>query len=226
MKIVLISDTHTKHKEIQVPDGDMIILSGDLSFNGRDHEILDFLKWYSELPHKYKIMIPGNHDFGFETKSLWCNEVATLRNIIYLNDSGVTIEGINIWGSPITPWFNNWAFNRYRGLDICNHWELIPTDTNILITHGPPYGYGDKIRPEHVRAGESQHVGCKDLLHYTKKIKPKLHVFGHIHEHGGLMKSNGKTLFVNASSLDEHYQPFNNEGIVIDWLNIDKLIKK
>lgn len=225
MKIVLISDTHTQHNKIQVPDGDLIIFSGDLSYHGYDHEILAFLKWYSELPHTHKVMIAGNHDFGFESKSAWCREVMP-TNIHYLNDSGVTIEGINIWGSPITPWFHSWAFNRFRGLDISKHWELIPKGTDILITHGPAHKHGDKIRPEHVRVGETQHIGCKDLLHYIKKIKPKLHVFGHIHECSGFMKSNGKTLFVNASSLDANYKPVVSEGIVIDWLDIDELIKK
>ena len=224
MKIVLISDTHTKHNQIKVPDGDMIIHAGDLSSRGRKNEIRAFFHWFKELPHKYKILIAGNHDFAFETDRAWCDKVMP-ENIHYLNDCGVTIEGINIWGSPVTPAFYDWAFNRLRGLEISKYWELIPEGTNILVTHGPPYGYGDLLDPRWLRPGEKENVGCEDLLYYIEKIKPKLHVFGHIHYNGGLIESNGDTLFVNASNLTERYLPRSADPIVIDWGDINTIIK-
>lgn len=222
MKIVLIADTHGKHKDIKVPDGDLIICAGDITMLGKKEEINNFLQWYKELPHKYKVFIPGNHDFGFERHTSWCKENIP-ENVIYLNDMGTTIEGIKIWGSPITPWFNDWAFNRYRGLNIQQHWRLIPEDTNILITHGPVYGYADELDPNHCHIGEDPHVGCKDLLDYVEKIKPRLFVCGHIHCNGGVIKSNGDTLFVNAASVSEDYY-LHADPIVIEWDEIDTML--
>jgi Icc-related predicted phosphoesterase len=111
------------------------------------------------------------------------------------------IDGINIWGSPVSPWFYDWAFNRKRGDDIRKHWDKIPPSTDILITHGPPYGILDKTK-------RGELVGCKDILPLIEKIKPRLHVFGHIHEENG-MKKIGETIFVNGSVLDERYNLVN-----------------
>ena len=119
-----------------------------------------------------------------------------------MNDSGVTIHGINIWGSPITPWFYDWAFNRERGVEINKHWKLIPKNTDILITHGPPSGILDLVNADRT-------VGCEDLLKRINSIKPKVHVFGHIHEAYGSEVS-GYTKFINSSILDEHYEIKNN----------------
>ncbi|MFN8395634.1 MAG: metallophosphoesterase [Bacteroidia bacterium] len=118
-------------------------------------------------------------------------------NVIYLNDSGVEIEGVKIWGSPIQPWFFDWAFNRQRGADIAKHWALIPEDTDILVTHGPPYGILD-------RTDDGKLVGCEELIKVVERIRPKIHVFGHIHEaHGSLIKDG--THYVNASILNLRY---------------------
>jgi len=223
MKILCISDTHNRHEDIIIPETDMIIHAGDLSSLGKKNEIELFLKWFSELPHKHKILIAGNHDFGFETHAQWCKEIMP-DNINYLNDCGVTIEGLNIWGSPITPYFHNWAFNRYRGLNIQPHWDLIPEGTDIIVTHGPAYGFVDELDPHFVRFGEDRNIGCEDLLYRIEQVKPKLHVCGHIHSNGGIMESNGETLFVNASVLNESYIPLRTDPVVIDWVNINVLI--
>jgi Icc-related predicted phosphoesterase len=113
----------------------------------------------------------------------------------------VQIEGCTIWGSAITPWFFNWAFNRKRGNDINKHWKLIPSDTQLLITHGPAYGILDAVENE-------KHVGCVDLLKKVKEVMPKVHITGHIHEAYGRVKI-GDTLFINASVLNEAYQLVN-----------------
>ena len=118
-----------------------------------------------------------------------------------MNDSGITIEGLKIWGSPIQPTFYDWAFNRKRGAEINKHWKLIPPDTDILITHGPPFQILDKTTSE-------CHVGCDMLLNKINQIKPKLHVFGHIHEGYGMIQKN-ETIFVNASSVNIRYQLVN-----------------
>jgi Icc-related predicted phosphoesterase len=207
MKFVAISDSHTKHHRLLLPSADAIIHAGDISSRGFEGEIIDFLDWFRKLDYKYKIFIAGNHDFYFEKQDERKIKQLIPSNVIYLNDSGIQIEGIKIWGSPIQPWFYNWAFNRYRGADIKKHWDLIPTDTDILITHGPVEGILDKTINGDV-------VGCKDLLEKVQEIKPKFHICGHIHEGYGIMQKD-ETTFINASVLDENYR-LKNEPIVFD----------
>jgi len=206
MKIVAISDTHNQHRNIKLPNGDMIIHAGDMTGIGRKEEIIDFLDWYSNLNYKYKILIAGNHDWYFENTPSDVIQQSMPDNIIYLNDNGITIEGINIWGSPVQPWFHNWAFNRI-GEEIKYHWSLIPDNTDILVTHSPPYGILDKTTRGNL-------TGCPFLLKKIKKIKPQLNIFGHIHEAYGVHKENGTT-YINASVLDERYR-YTNEAIVFD----------
>ncbi|NQD69434.1 metallophosphoesterase [Sphingobacterium shayense] len=207
MRIITLSDTHGKHQGLSIPDGDVLIHAGDITSRGYKNEVVDFFEWFASQNHPHKIFIPGNHDFFFEVFS--SQEVLTSipKEITYLNDSGVEIDGIHFWGSPITPWFNNWAFNRLRGEDITKHWALIPSNIDVLITHGPPQGILD-------RTTEGVITGCADLLHTVKLIKPSFHIFGHIHEGYGMEQSE-QTTFLNASILDGHYQvrnqPFNIE---------------
>ena len=140
MKIVAISDTHGLHQQVQLPKGDLLLHSGDVAKRGSKQEIVAFLNWFSQQDFQYKIFIAGNHDFYFEETPVATIADLIPENVIYLNDSGVTIEGIHIWGSPVQPRFFNWAFNRDRGADIDQHWQLIPENTDILLTHGPPQG--------------------------------------------------------------------------------------
>lgn len=207
MKIILISDTHSQHQQLSLPKGDMIIHAGDVSSRGHQSEIESFLHWYSQLDYKYKIFIAGNHDFYFENTPKQAIEGLIPDNLIYLNDSGVEVEGLKIWGSPVQPWFYNWAFNRQRGADIKKHWDLIPADTDFLITHGPPQDILDRTKK-----GEA--VGCKDLLDKVLAIKPRFHLFGHIHEDYGRIKKDGIE-FINASVLNLQYQLV-NEAIVLE----------
>lgn len=207
MKIVFISDTHGLHNKVEIPNGDMLIHAGDVSSRGKEHEINDFLDWFANQPHKYKIFIAGNHDFFFEKMDAKYIETKIPENIIYLNDSGIEIKGFKIWGSPIQPEFYNWAFNRNRGSAIKKHWDLIPLNTDILITHGPPLNILDKTI-------SGDFVGCEDLLTAVNRIKPKIHVFGHIHEDYGVLKTNNTT-FINASVLDVRYRNV-NDPVVID----------
>ena len=201
MKIVAISDTHGKHHQISLPEADMIIHAGDVSSRGSEVEVNNFLKWYASLDYKYKIFIAGNHDFFFEQEDAEIIQSIIPDNLIYLNDSGIEIEGINIWGSPIQPWFFNWAFNRQRGEDIQKHWEIIPQNTDILITHGPPKSILDMTF-------NGEEVGCEDLLNTVLEIKPEHHIFGHIHEaYGKKMKHDIQ--FINASTLNLKYQVAN-----------------
>jgi Icc-related predicted phosphoesterase len=196
MRFVAISDTHGSH-QFDLPPGDVILHAGDVSSRGLKAEVEHFVDWFSNLDYQYKVFIAGNHDFFFEKASPGEIQALIPDNLIYLNDSGVEIEGIKIWGSPIQPWFYNWAFNRQRGDDIKRHWALIPTDSDIVITHGPVFGIQDQTF-------HGQLVGCKDLLRAIQRVAPKVHVCGHIHEAYGT-KQVGETLFINASILDLGY---------------------
>ncbi len=206
MKIVCISDSHNQHENIILPEGDMIIHSGDLTGIGTTGEVMSFLEWFKNLDFKYKIFIAGNHDWLFEhianddpkNPQYTTIEKIVPEGVIYLNDSGIEIEGLKIWGSPIQPWFHSWAFNRRPGKEIQQHWDLIPEGLDILITHGPPLGILDKNR-------FNEPCGCRDLRIAVVDKKPKVHVFGHIHESHGLLKQ-GSVTYINASVLNDFYK--------------------
>ncbi len=209
MTITCLSDTHSLHHRIpSIPDADILIHAGDISKYGDESQVVDFLHWFSALPHKHKIFIAGNHDFFFENKREDYIRTVIPDNVIYLNDSGCEINGIRIWGSPISPEFMNWAFNRKRDTEIQQHWNKIPENTDILITHGPPAGILDTTT-------NFQKTGCEDLLNTVLKIRPAFHIFGHIHEAHGII-TQASTTFVNAAILDEKYR-IKNKPIMIDF---------
>jgi len=202
LKFVTIADTHSKHKDLTLPLGDVLIHAGDVSMKGDKTEITNFLSWMDSQNFEFKILIAGNHDFYFERESEEQIRKHLPDSIIYLKDSGTVINNYKIWGSPVTPWFFDWAFNRHRGDPINRHWELIPTNTDILITHGPMFRTLD-------RNNQGQHIGCKDLFNRIQEVKPKVHVCGHIHESYGTINKTG-TKFINASVLNEHYELINS----------------
>lgn len=206
-----ISDTHGMHYDLpELPEADVIFHAGDCTGRGRPEEIQDFVSWYGSLDYEHKILVPGNHDWGFQTSPEVYKKLCEDHGVTYLHDSEVIIDGFKIYGSGHTPEFCNWAFNCWRtekdkknndlyGYDypfIGDFWKQIPDDTDILITHGPPYGIMDEC---------PHHVGCEELLKRVKEIKPLVHIFGHIHESRG-EERHGETKFINASSLDGGYQ--------------------
>jgi predicted phosphodiesterase len=224
LTIDVISDTHGMHKNVLCPGGDVLFHCGDVSGRGESTEILRFVSWLEQQPYKYKIFIAGNHDKSLERDRFYWEEECRQRGIILLNDSGTTIEhesapgGIKIWGSPVSPFFNNWSFNRHRNEEhatdenpwIKPHWDLIPKDTEILLTHGPAYGILDEV----VGFGGSSYnpknlVGCQHLADKIRQSDVKLHLFGHIHEGRGVQYEKNTT-HVNASFLDAGYFPATN----------------
>jgi len=218
--ITFISDTHNKHNLIPteyLKGGDMIIHSGDVSSRGTEDEINAFLNWYSKLPYTHKLFIAGNHDWFFEkaSKHIVDTKMANYPEITYLNDSGVEIEGVKIWGSPVQPYFNNWAFNRI-GEAINEHWDKIPLDTNILITHGPIFGYLDMTL-------EGVRTGCEYLREKLPMFTDlKIHACGHIHEAYGSHEFVDGQLFLNASVLNRRYE-MQNRPITLEYGNISTL---
>ena len=180
---------------------------------------LRFVNWLGAQPHKHKIFIAGNHDLYLEQGNpsdiaVFLQQLPT--DVHYLQDSGIELEGITFWGSPVQPRFFNWAFNRDRGADIKKHWDLIPYKTDVLITHGPAYARQDEAPRVERTLGMSytERVGCKDLLNAIKIIKPKIHAFGHIHYSYGHTFSENVHHF-NASICNEGYVP-NNKPFLVD----------
>ena len=204
-RIVCISDTHDRLAEMTVPDGDVLVHAGDFSGRGKVEQVRRFAEEIHALPHEHKVVIAGNHDFLFEEEPELAREL--LGPLHYLRDSGVEIAGLRFWGSPWQPAFFNWAFNLPRGPALAERWALIPDDTDVLITHGPPKGVLDRVHDGH-------RVGCADLSRALQRVRPRLHVFGHIHEAYGEEEIEG-THYVNASSCDLAYRP-TQPAIVID----------
>jgi Icc-related predicted phosphoesterase len=199
MRLVLISDTHTHHAHLTVPEGDVLIHAGDITDWGAPKDLVSFNNWLGTLPHKHKLVIAGNHDLCLE-RDMVASE-AILTNCTYLKDSELVIDGIKFYGSPWQPEFFDLAFNLPRGAALKAKWDLIPKDADVLITHGPPQGYGDLTR-------QGDRAGCFDLLDTIKALRPRLHVYGHIHEGVGTYQI-GRTTLINASSCDPDYHPTN-----------------
>lgn len=187
MLILHLSNTHSKHHELRnLPPSDIIIHSGDISFAGSENEVMDFIEWFGRLPYKYKIFIAGNHDF-----CLFDAKIDGLpQNCFYLCNSSITIQGVKFYGLPM---FMEDAMSG----DYDTYIQKIPSDTNVLITHQPPFCILD--------CSANINYGDSILLQIVLKTKPKYHLFGHIHDAYGIEKSE-HTTFVNASILSENYQ--------------------
>lgn len=239
MRIVCISDTHGLHPIMDdinpLPKGDILIHAGDCTNVGKPHEVKQFVEWFMNIKgFDTKVFIAGNHDFAFEKRhephhpgdfdwfdNLMNEENLSQSDVVYLEDNNFTIESpefsrpIKIHGSPWQPNFYNWAFNLPRmGDEIKSKWDMIPDDTDILITHGPPQEVRDFV------VGQNITVGCELLRHQIEnRIKPLLHVFGHIHcAYGAALIKD--VLYVNASICTEQYIP-SNKPIIVDLNEYD-----
>lgn len=207
MRIVCISDTHSMHRQVSVPEGDLLIHAGDCLGVGTLEELADLNDWFGDLPHRHKLLIAGNHDWCLQDEP--ADAEALITNAIYLRDRSTTIGGLKFWGSPWTPVFFDWAFSLDRGQSLAERWRLMPEDTDVLITHGPPLGILDQV----MTGTHSESVGCEDLRRRVTQVRPRLHVFGHIHEGYG-QHQDDDALFVNASTCQTSYKPLNPPIIV------------
>jgi predicted phosphohydrolase len=205
MRVVCLSDTHLRHEGISVPAGDLLLVAGDTTRRGSLAELDEVDAWLGSLPHPHKVLIAGNHDFAFETEPEAAR--ARVRHATYLQDEELTVGGLRIWGSPWQPVFFDWAFNLPRGAPLREKWDLVPPGIDVLLTHGPPRGILD-------RTAHGEDVGDDDLLAAVRRVRPRLHVFGHIHESRGTLLRDGVT-FVNAACCDLRYRP-TQAPIVID----------
>ncbi|MDY7228852.1 metallophosphatase domain-containing protein [Hyalangium rubrum] len=194
MRLALISDTHMKHAALTVPACEVLIHAGDFSRRGTREELEGFLAWFASQSAPTKLFIAGNHDFVCEREPALARRLAREAGVHYLQEEEVHVGGLRIWGSPVTPWYRGMAFNRDRGETLRAHWERIPAGLDVLVTHGPPLGLGD-------RTFLKSSVGCAELLARIREVPPRVHVFGHIHEARGEYSLPGvPTRFLNVST--------------------------
>lgn len=213
MRLIATSDTHNQLDKIKLPPGDVLCITGDITFNGTFAEMCKFNYHLEEIRKvinfKKVILVEGNHDFYGQK-----NGIKALKELLpavdyILQDSGVVIDGVSFYGSPHQPIFFDWAYNL-PSKELIEKWKLIPKEVDVLLTHTPPLGKRDMtIRKEA--------VGCRHLLEAIKKRKVGINIFGHIHNGFGIDRT-PDTIFVNSSTCDEKYRPV-NPPIVID---IDK----
>lgn len=219
MRIVTISDTHCQLDDITIPDGDVLIHSGDLTYRGNIQETSKELFALSKHRARFKsiVLVEGNHDWLGQNNPSIMDQMCIDNGITLLRDSGTVIDGIHFYGSPWQPEFCNWAFNLPRGQALKEKWDLIPDNTQVLLTHGPPMGILDTVERYIAKEAEwgLEHLGCTDLYNRVVQLKDlRLHSFGHLHFGYGQLKM-GNTTFVNASCCTEKYRP-TNKPIVVD----------
>jgi Icc-related predicted phosphoesterase len=201
---------------MKIPDGDVLVHSGDATMWGTEEEIDKFVEAFLDLPHKHKVFVPGNHDFGFQEDE---GQRAKFElGVHYLVDNEIVIDGVKFYGSPWQGDLKRWAWYCKNTIELKAHWDAIPDDTDVLVTHVPPHEILDKLAPhamaKHGGAIEP-HIGCiylKDAA--LNRVQPRLHIFGHIHESYGSLKVD-KTTFINAAVMNEHYHLV-NEPIIIN----------
>lgn len=233
LRIVHISDTHNCHQNVAVPDGDMVVHTGDFTNYGLEYEVDQFFKWWNSLYHPFKILVPGNHDMCADvTRSHtgkiepWYEKILNnyTNKLPYLNHyllhKSCKIWGINFFGSPYIPSskekvYHRFGFTKNRS-EVGSQWSDIPKDTDILVTHGGPFGRQDfAMTPMY-----GGPAGCERLRFQVEVVRPKLHLFGHIHEaHGTCFDDH--TTYSNASMIDSGYNIV-NRAKVFDFDEVTK----
>ncbi len=213
MRLVCVADTHMFHADFkELPAGDVLVHAGDMGRAGDEEELVEVARWLRAQPHRHKVVVAGNHDFLFQTEPAKAREL--FAGLTYLEDSDCTIDGVRFWGSPWTPVFFDWAFMLPRGEALAAKWALIPDGLDVLITHGPPHGVLDDARK--YRDGDGtpgkppRPVGCEALRDRVAIVKPRVHLFGHIHNNQGVAHE-GATRFVNCTTNESELPP-----VVID----------
>lgn len=212
VRIVHVSDTHLKHGEIEVPECDILVHSGDFSTRLGPGEVervvADFVAWMEAAPAKHRVFVCGNHECALG--SLTRSEIQSLlgESIVYLQDSGVTLEGIRFWGHPWTRASSSYSFGT-NDAGMAAAAKRIPKKIDVLISHMPPYNImdlawvgGNRGKNCALCGGSSHpgkdHWGCPHLLRRVLKTKARVHLFGHVHDSTGIRVQSG-VLFSNAS---------------------------
>lgn len=205
MRIVAFADTHQFHEDLTLPPGDVLVCAGDVCRAGTRPELDRFLAWFAAAPHRHKVLVPGNHDGCLERPA---QREAVQRACPWLHlliDDGITLDGVTFWGSPWTPTFHDWAFMLPRGAALAARWARIPAGVDVLVTHGPPQRVLDDVSAYRgVGAGDDiddddRFAGCADLRARVAVVRPRVHLFGHIHAARGAVDADA-TRFVNCTT--------------------------
>lgn len=215
--ICLISDTHTYHDKVEIPECDILIHAGDESFQGTKEETECFAKWLDQQPAKHIIWTPGNHSVYFEKlfpeSIAWIHDYCP-RCIILINEP-VAREGINFFGSPFTPTYGfRWAYQASRTVPESAHefkpfigdlWAKIPENTNFIINHGMPYGILDETLDWN--RGSNVHSGDREMEYRIRELPNlKYYVGGHLHKNGGKSYIRNGVTYFNAAVVNDEYK--------------------
>lgn len=204
MRIVALADTHLQHDALsgaQIPDGDVLVHAGDALQHGDLEELRRAVDFFAALPHRTKVFVAGNHEVCLEKRPTEARAMVEDAGFIYLEDASAEIDGLLFYGAPWQPKFRIWAFGATRGAELAAKWKKIPEGVDVLVTHGPPHGFGDRIE----WGGAIRRVGCLDLAARVRELRPSLHLFGHIHQDGGVWEE-GATTYANVTT-DEGARP-------------------
>lgn len=206
-----ISDLHGYYPELD--GGDLLIIGGDLTKRDSILEYKQFFRWVKDQDYVKKIFIAGNHDNNLNK---FFDNPEESKEMEYLMDSVTEFEGLKIWGSPWSLLFKgiNPFCKAFTGTEaeLARKFDQIPEDTDILITHSPPYGFLDICEGGHMCGCQWLHMLVMDVMRLPNL---KLHIFGHIHEEGGKVENGRGVKFVNASHVNERYRPKNKPVRVI-----------
>jgi Icc-related predicted phosphoesterase len=219
MIIDCISDLHGFYPKLE--GGDLLIVAGDLTKRDEELEYFKLWQWMAFLSYKKIIIVPGNHDNFLQKTG---DPLTNPGFFSYLCDSGTEFESLKIWGSPWTLTFPGMnprckAFTVDTEEELAEKFALIPDDVDILVTHGPPHGIMDEVkRCDFDHKSQIENTGSVSLCKALARIRPKLHIFGHIHEGRGYRVGLSNqwmenycrnVLFLNCSHVDENYKPVN-----------------
>lgn len=205
MRIVAFADTHQFHAGLALPPGDVLVCAGDACRAGDRDELDEFLAWFAAAPHRHKVFVAGNHDVCLQERAVMQDARRAWPGVTLLQDEGVVLDDVRFWGSPWTPAFHDWAFMLPRGPALAARWSAIPEGVDVLVTHGPPQGILDDVTgyrgvPADAPVDE-RHAGCADLAARVRVVRPRLHLFGHIHTGRGIHDEDG-VRFVNCTTWE------------------------
>jgi Icc-related predicted phosphoesterase len=207
LRILALSDTHEQHFELELPSADLLLYAGDSTWQGYPYAVEAFNKWLGEQTHiAEKVIIAGNHDFWFESHPEYARKAIT--NATYLQDESCYVNDVHIYGTPWQPFYYNWAFQCETEEELGIKFSKIPKDTDILVSHCPPYGILDQNK-------HAQSIGSKILGEWIVSIRPKVVIFGHNHEGYGHIEKDG-THYINVATCDHHYRPI-NKPVLFDY---------
>lgn len=215
MRLVALADTHLRHERLlgaghipyRGPD-DVLVHAGDLCQYGTLDELRTAAAFLATLPHATKVVVAGNHDVCLQKQPVEARAILADHGLLYLEDEVATIAGVRFYGSPWQPMFRVWAFGARRGPELAAKWARIPEDVDVLVTHAPPWGFGDRVRlgrlgARHLGGSPDRevHAGCADLRRRIEVVRPRVHLFGHIHQDRGLWRHDG-ILLLNVTTAE------------------------